>query len=306
MPVVAVVNRKGGSGKSTLATHLAGYLAGRGLPVMLGDVDRQQSTVPWLRRRTGQATTGAPIVGWVVDPKNTLRPPAGVAHVVLDTPAGLQGLELHRMLLYADAVLLPVADSAFDREAAAACIAELRAHPRVASGRVRLAVVGMRVDARTRGEQALRRWADSLGLPLVTTLRSTQSYVRCADQGLTLFDLPDTKVAIDRAQWQPLLEWLAPVLEAPAPTPALRAPRLTASTRPAAVVRRDEAVPVPVPGLVRADGAAPVRTVPPRLTPTGLGISLPAARGDRRGALWRRWLAWLVPSDRGLPLARGR
>ncbi len=175
-----------------------------------------------------------------------------------------------------------------------------------ASGRVRLAVVGMRVDARTRGEQALRSWADALGLPLVTTLRATQSYVRCADQGLTLFDLPETKVAIDRAQWQPLLEWLAPVIEAPAPTPALRAPRLTASTRPAAVVRRDEAAPVLAPAPVRAEGAALVRAVPTRLAPTGLGIALPAARGDRRGPLWRRCLAWLVPSDRGLPLARGR
>ena len=71
MPVVAVVNRKGGSGKSTLATHLAGYLATRGTPVMLGDVDRQQSTVPWLRRRASRVPGGAPIVSWVIDPRNT-------------------------------------------------------------------------------------------------------------------------------------------------------------------------------------------------------------------------------------------
>jgi chromosome partitioning protein len=45
MPVVAVINRKGGSGKSTLATQLAGCLANRGSQVMLGDVDRQQSSL---------------------------------------------------------------------------------------------------------------------------------------------------------------------------------------------------------------------------------------------------------------------
>ena len=52
MSVIAVVNRKGGSGKSTLATHLAAHFANSGVPVMLGDVDRQQSTQSWLRSRS--------------------------------------------------------------------------------------------------------------------------------------------------------------------------------------------------------------------------------------------------------------
>jgi len=44
MPVVLVANPKGGVGKSTLATHIAGYMASRGHAVMLGDIDRQQSS----------------------------------------------------------------------------------------------------------------------------------------------------------------------------------------------------------------------------------------------------------------------
>ena len=88
MSVIAVVNRKGGSGKSTLATHLAAHFANSGVPVMLGDVDRQQSTQSWLRSRSlRDLPSSAPIVGWAVDPKRVLRPPAGVRHVVLDTPA---------------------------------------------------------------------------------------------------------------------------------------------------------------------------------------------------------------------------
>ena len=63
MPVIAVVNPKGGSGKSTLATHLAGHGASLGLPVMLGDADRQKSTLVWLRRRTTEPMAAkAPIV----------------------------------------------------------------------------------------------------------------------------------------------------------------------------------------------------------------------------------------------------
>ncbi|MDL1862984.1 ParA family protein, partial [Betaproteobacteria bacterium PRO7] len=104
MPVVAVVNRKGGSGKSTLATHLAAYLERRGTPVMLGDVDRQLSTQAWLRRRNERRRSA--IVGWKVDPKSVVRPPAGIAHVVLDTPGGLRGFDLARVVMYADAIVM--------------------------------------------------------------------------------------------------------------------------------------------------------------------------------------------------------
>ena len=44
MPVVVVANPKGGVGKSTMATNIAGYFAGKGHAVMLGDADRQQSS----------------------------------------------------------------------------------------------------------------------------------------------------------------------------------------------------------------------------------------------------------------------
>lgn len=156
MPVIAVVNRKGGSGKTTLATHLAACLANRGLRVMLGDADRQQSTAPWLRRRAAQVLPCTPVVGRTVDPKSLLRPPAGVSHTVIDTPGGLQGFELARILMFADVVLLPLCNSAFDRESAADCLADIRRHPRVDSGRCEVAAVGMRIDSRTTGQQRLR------------------------------------------------------------------------------------------------------------------------------------------------------
>src|SRR5512134_3794775 len=99
MPVIAVINRKGGSGKSTLATHLAAYCATAGKRVMLGDVDRQQSAQSWLRLRDAQnLPLDATGQGWTVDPRNVLRAPAGVTHVVLDTPGGMRGFELARIV----------------------------------------------------------------------------------------------------------------------------------------------------------------------------------------------------------------
>lgn len=209
MPVVAVINRKGGSGKSTLATHLAGFCANSGLRVMLGDVDRQQSSLAWLRRRAAQALARtAPIVGWAVDARSVLRPPARITHVVLDTPGGLRGLDLARVVMYADVILMPVCSSAFDRESAIECYAELMTLPRVASGRCKVAIVGMRLDARTNAGGLLEKWAAQHRLPYVGALRETQAYVRSVEQGLTLFDLPASKVQTDLAQWQPILEWV--------------------------------------------------------------------------------------------------
>ncbi len=235
MPVIAVINRKGGSGKSTLATHLAAYCATHGMPVMLGDVDRQQSTRTWLRRReTRQTLQCSPIVGWAVDPKNVLRPPAGITRVILDTPGGMHGFDLARVVMFADAILMPVCNSAFDRESAAECFAELMRLPRVSSGRCKVAAVGMRLDARTKAAEVLQAWADQNKLPFVGVLRETQAYVRCVEQGLTLFDLPAAQVQGDMAQWKPILEWLEPVLNPAEPAAAVAVAR--PSVKPARAV----------------------------------------------------------------------
>jgi chromosome partitioning protein len=214
MPVVAVINRKGGSGKSTLATHLAGYCANAGAAVILGDVDRQLSTQIWLRqRKTRQLGHAKEIRGWSIDPKSFVRPPAGIEHVIVDTPGGLRGFDLARVVMYADAILIPVCNSIFDRESAAECLAELRALPRVATGRCKLAAVGMRLDARTKSAEVLQAWATSLSVPFIAVLRESQAYVRCIEKGLSVFDLPASQVQTDLAQWEPILDWLQPIMQ---------------------------------------------------------------------------------------------
>jgi len=206
--------------------------------VMLGDVDRQQSTQTWLRLREAHGLKPrASLVGWAVDPKRVLRPPAGVNHVILDTPGGLHGFDLARVVMCADAILVPVCNSVFDRQSSADCHAELMALPRVASGRCQVAAVGMRLDGRTRATDVLSAWAADRGLPFLGALRETQAYVRCIEQGLTLFDLPATQTEADRAQWQPILDWLEPVLHLPASRPDAEEARPVAAstTLPAAV-----------------------------------------------------------------------
>lgn len=229
MPVIAIVNRKGGSGKSTLATHLAAWCAHQGHAVMLGDVDRQQSSRNWLHKRS---TALPPIAPWAIN-QNVLRVPAGITHVILDTPGGLHGFDLARMIMFADAVIMPVCGSAFDRESAATCHAELMSLPRVISGRCKVVSIGMRVDEDTDSGEVLAQWAAKLNLPFLGVLRESAVYVQSTERGMTLFDMahsmanaavqaghfqiadPQTDdMQIDLQQWRPILDWLQPYLGA--------------------------------------------------------------------------------------------
>jgi chromosome partitioning protein len=213
MSVIAVVNRKGGSGKSTLATHIAAYCALRGAAVAIADIDRQQSTRAWLRQRKAQlAGEAMRLTAWNVDPRSFVRPPVGIDHVVIDTPGGLTGLDLARVVMYADALVVPIGASIFDRESAAACLAELRTLPRVASGRCRVGAIGMRVEAHSEAAEALLGWSNEQKLQILAVLPSSSAYVRCIDKGLTLFDLPLEEIEADLAHWKPLLQWLRPLV----------------------------------------------------------------------------------------------
>ena len=284
MSVIAVVNRKGGSGKSTLATHIATYCALRGAAVAIADIDRQQSTKTWLRQRKGRDGGEAMrITAWHVDPRSFVRPPAGIDHVVVDTPGGLTGLDLARVVMYADAIVVPVGNSIFDRESAAACLAELRTLPRITSGKCRVAAIGMRLDPRTEAGGALMAWADELKLPIVAVLPQSHVYVRCIDKGLTLFDLPLDEIEADLAHWKPLMQWLRPLVR---PAANANDPVVPAIVSSAAAPRVDSAPMVeqpkppatlPVGAVVNAAGA-PQRSEGPPAKPQ-------PARGGLLGSL---------------------
>lgn len=206
MPVVAVVNPKGGVGKTTLATNLAGYYATNKNKTMLGDIDRQQSAKHWLGLRPSGV---APIETWDIT-SDIARPPKGVTHVVLDTPAQLNGRRLADVVRVADRILVPLTPSMFDVMATQNFLNELRAEFK--NGKVfeeTVGIVGMRVDVRTLAAEQLGRFVGTLGLPVAGYLRDTQNYVHLAAHGLTLFDIPEVRVKQDRQTWQPLVQWIS-------------------------------------------------------------------------------------------------
>ncbi len=204
MPVIVVANPKGGVGKSTLATNIAGCLAAQGHAVMLGDVDRQQSSRIWLGLRPASAPA---IQAWEVAHDAVVRPPKGVTHVVLDTPAGLHGKRLDEVMKLADKVLVPLQPSIFDIHATHDFIRQLLAHKR--GPKLSIGVIGMRTKEGTISADQLRHFLATLDVPVLGLLRDTQNYIHLAARGLSLWDVAPSRVERDIEQWQPIVNWLA-------------------------------------------------------------------------------------------------
>ena len=203
MPVIVVANPKGGVGKSTLSTQIAGYLASRGHSVMLGDVDRQQSSRIWLNLRPASLPAIQP---WEVDREHVVRPPKGTTHVVLDTPAGLHDQRLDAVLKLADKVVVPLQPSIFDIHATHDFLREILAKKR--NAHVQVGVIGMRMKEGTISADQLKHFLGTLDVPVIGFVRDTQHYIQLAARGLTLWDVAPSRVMRDLEQWQPITKWL--------------------------------------------------------------------------------------------------
>jgi chromosome partitioning protein len=190
-------------GKSTLSSNIAGHFARQGHTVMLGDVDRQQSSRLWLQWRP---TTLPTILSWDITEDHIARPPKGTTHIVLDTPAGLHGKGLDAVMKLADKVVVPLQASVFDIHATQGFLAELAQHKQ--AGKAQLGVVANRVKDHTKATEHLVAFLQTLDVPLLGSLRDTQNYAHLAAHGLSLWDVPATKVEKDLAQWAPILDWL--------------------------------------------------------------------------------------------------
>ncbi|HVE48600.1 MAG TPA: ParA family protein [Casimicrobiaceae bacterium] len=203
MHTLLIANPKGGSGKTTLATNIAGFLAGKRQRVVLADEDPQQSSTTWLARRPELF----PRIAAMPAEKRELRE-IDPHWLVIDSPAALGGATLRDELRRADALIVPISPSVFDMAATARFLGAIAEHRAVKGGTLPVALVAMRVDARTHSAAELDQFLAHTDLPVVTHLRDTQVYVNCARDGLSVFDLPRSRAEQDWEQWRPLTRWL--------------------------------------------------------------------------------------------------
>lgn len=203
MRAVLVANPKGGAGKTTLATNLSGYFANKGKKTTLCDLDRQQSSLRWMAFRDPAL---AAITGYFAGNQISLNLPKEADWVVVDAPAGLQGYKLSDYLRTVDKVIVPLVPSVFDMAATEDFLNSIRSEIR--GQRVKVGIVAMRVDPRTRAAGMLEEFLKHVDIPIVAYLRNTQNYVNVAAAGATVFDPPRARHKRDLEQWTPLVEWI--------------------------------------------------------------------------------------------------
>lgn len=212
MQRIIVLNPKGGSGKTTLATNLAACYAALGQRPALMDLDPQASTTRWLHKRSKKQ---APIHGIAAYSRSStvtrswqLRVPPQCTTVIVDTPAALDAQCFPEITRGADAILVPVMPSDIDIHAAAKCIADLLLVAKIRRADGRIGIIANRVRSNTLVSQSLMRFLASLDIPLIATLRDSQNYVRSAETGVGVHEMPKWQTRQDLDQWDELTEWL--------------------------------------------------------------------------------------------------
>lgn len=198
---VLVSNIKGGCGKTTIATNLAAAFACGGLKTVLADVDRQRSSLGWLKLRAGEAAA-IEGVDWRRDAGDL---PPQVQRLVIDAPAAMKMKHVDALLAEADLVVVPVLPSVFDEDSTAYFLERLEALKPVRKGRKGVAIVGNRLRPRAKATQRLDQFLTGLDQPIVARLADRALYGELATQGLGIFDSGGAQARAAREEWLPLL-----------------------------------------------------------------------------------------------------
>ena len=161
---VLVTNIKGGCGKTTLATNLAAAFAAGGFATGLAEVDRQKSSLTWLRLR-GDRQRPIEALDWR---KEVGEAPDRLQRLIIDAPANLRMRHVDELIGAADLVVVPVLASVFDEGSTERFLAKLEELKPIRKGRKSVALVANRLRSRSKATQRLEAFLaglDDQGLP---------------------------------------------------------------------------------------------------------------------------------------------
>jgi len=212
MKRIVVLNPKGGSGKTTIAINLAGYFAWRQQKPVLMDFDPQGSSLRWVKKRQPTQAPIHVIAAFEKDNRTTrafqLRVPDDSTHVIVDTPAAVDSKQFPDVTRDADKILVPVLPSDIDIHTCSRTIRDLLLVAKIRREDDRIGVVANRIRRNTLTYQALIRFLQTLGIPIVATIRDSQNYARAAELGIGVHEMKSYVAREDVEQWEPLVQWL--------------------------------------------------------------------------------------------------
>ncbi len=201
---VLVANPKGGCGKTTLATNLAAAFANGGLVTALADVDKQRSSLNWLKLRPKNAPQIAGL-NWFKHEGETVK---DLQRLVIDIGAGIGKANVDALLKAADLIVVPVLPSVFDEKTAGTFLKKLDTLKPIRKGRKPVAIVGNRMRSNTRASARLEDFLDEVGHPVVSRLSDRSAYSEVACQGLSVFDKPRAYSDLITSDWLPLVRFI--------------------------------------------------------------------------------------------------
>ena len=214
MQTILVINSKGGSGKTTLTTNLASYFVNKGHKTTILDYDPQGSSLQWLKARPSQQPS---IHGANAAPSkkaNHIRSiamavPRDTEYLIIDAPAGVEGILLQEMVHKSNFILIPVAPSAIDIHATADFIKQLLLTGGIRHRKIKTAIVANRVRNTIPVYEPLERFLNSLQLPFLTKLSDADNYIFAAEQGLGVYEMDEHNTDKERAELKPVINWLS-------------------------------------------------------------------------------------------------
>lgn len=124
-------------------------------------------------------------------------------------------------------------------------------------------MIANRVKKQTLIYKSLMKFLEKMQIPVVTTLRDSQVYIRSAETGLGVFEMKPALVREDLEHWLPLVGWLAQrkVLHVEPGSPAITS-ALTSAPKVATVTLESVA---PSPVVARPSALQPVAASMPSM-----------------------------------------
>lgn len=203
---------KGGCGKTTIATNLASALSVLGRSTTLIDYDPQGSSIYWLKHRLDDVSKISGIAAYPTNKAVTrswkLQIPLGTEYTIVDTPAGLKGLDMIDQISGTNTIIIPVLPSFIDTHATADFIRDLYLIAKVKPKNIRLCIICNRVKSNTLSFRALEKFLDALDIPVIAKLRETQSYNKASECGLGIHELGSKASEKDHEDWRQIVAWL--------------------------------------------------------------------------------------------------
>lgn len=220
MQTILVINSKGGSGKTTLTTNIASYYACKGHKTTILDYDPQGSSLQWLKVRPSHRPT---IHGADAAPSKkafhlrsiAMAFPKDTEYLIIDAPAGVEGMVLQEMVRKSDFILIPVAPSAIDIHATADFIKQLLLVGGIRIRNIKTAIVANRVRNTIPVYEPLERFLNALKLPFLTKLSDADNYIFSAEQGLGVYEMEEHNTDKERDELTPIIDWLSNTDEKP-------------------------------------------------------------------------------------------